>query len=175
MLSKIETFETFQGQPTALETFLVGKTYRTEQGLSIRLWSDADIDGAEPSGFRKPSVTHYGDVELVVGDLSSVRIDFGVPVEKVELYYYVASDYTESDLEAEGLEQLGIDVDALSSENFPDFFSVAFVAKPNEPFNATTPTILSLKPGGPTAIDLTTSRAGTVHIASIAWEPASNV
>lgn len=153
------------------QAFTPGTTVRTVTGLDLTLFTDTATEGVRPSGFVSRSGKKSGR-ELVVGDMSTLRVDFGCVVERVWLDYRVVTDFTEDDIEVEGLQGLDIIGSSLRSCHFPDFFAIRFLAHPRHT-NAAKLSRMSLEAGQFRAIELETNRAGRVHIESIAWETAT--
>jgi hypothetical protein len=150
------------------EQLSLGKPFTTASGLTLTLSIDAATQGSKASGFISPkSKKHAGT--LVVGDMSTLRIEFDHEVENVWLDYYVMTDITPDDIKIDGVRNLALVGTNPDCGKYPSFFNVRFLAEPKQT-NAAFLSRMTLGTKHFRAIEIETNRSGQVHIASIAWE-----
>ncbi|MDD0976007.1 hypothetical protein [Pseudomonas fontis] len=174
---EITGFEGFEGNVKT--NFNTGETYTSRIGLKYTLTTDTG-NGATPSGFRDPVKDGFGDTELVVGDLSRVKIGFGRNVEKFSLKYYVITDYTEKDLADEFPDQVGkIDLSKITTKNFDLFYTLRFIGNKNDETYtgpiATLPSEVTFNEFPFHTLEISTTRAGTAHFDVLRWTQSASI
>ncbi|WP_411382971.1 hypothetical protein ACK3BK_17400 [Pseudomonas sp. L7] len=132
---------------------------------------------AKDSGIMEAKLDRVGNKELVVGDDSVVRIDFGMKVKDLEWNYYVVTDYTEEDFAIEHPDTpLDFELKKLTPGNFTTFVQIKV-------FNGDTVVIYDggapgdlthvNLPGELDAIEFHSTLAGSVHFDMFKWYEAS--
>ncbi|MFJ9989693.1 hypothetical protein ACIQSO_03080 [Pseudomonas putida] len=131
---------------------------------------------AKDSGFMEAKWEGVGTKELVVGDDSVVRIDFGMKVKDLEWNYYVVTDYTEDDFAIEYPDTpLDFELTTLTPGNFNTFVQIkVFNGDTVVTYDGGAPgdlTHVNL-PGELDAIEFHSTLAGSVHFDMFKWYPA---
>lgn len=169
-LSYVETFE--RTQPIEFE---IGQAYKTSKYAKHSFSLLHQGEGFCPSGIRSTNLLGVGQYVLVIGDQSSLRIDFAEKVKKVSWKFYLVVDYSEDDLKSDYPDTpVTVELNKLKPSNFDNFYSVTTISEEGTTEYFVTGTEIlneaSLDPADCTALIFKTSRAGTLHLDTIRWE-----
>jgi len=167
---------TEQFEETSLHELIENKPFKTAKGLTITLLTSPIELQAKPSGIRAlPLADRPNNRQLVIGDHSIVRIEFGRLVSDLSFYYHHTLDYTEEDKLAEYGDAPDIDIKkilvekaTISNFNFSgngaDSDYLIQGSKTSRVFHQHTAPFRTL--------EITTSRIGEVHLDALMWRNA---